>query len=86
MHLEKREGNGKTKYFLAHSYREGKKVYKFRKYLGMNLKQSKLEERREIAEKLILEEIHKYKTLFSCFNAFYILHNKYIWFDKLNNF
>ena len=63
MHLEKREKNGKKKYFLAHSYREGKQVHKFRKYLGIDLKKEKLEERKKIAEKLILEEIHKYKIL-----------------------
>ena len=63
MHIEKREEKGKIKYFLAHSYREGKKVHKFRKYLGINLNSSKLKERREIAEKLILEEIHKYRII-----------------------
>ncbi|MBU1199612.1 MAG: Fic family protein [Nanoarchaeota archaeon] len=63
MHLEKRKENGKTKYFLAHSYREGNKVHKFRKYLGIDLKPDKLTERKEIAEKLILEEIHKYKII-----------------------
>lgn len=63
MHLEKRTIGEKTKYYLAHSYREGRKVYKFRKYLGQDLKRVKLQERKEIAEKLILEEIHKYKII-----------------------
>jgi len=63
MHIEKRKSSGKIKYFLAHSYREGKQVHKFRKYLGQDLKQNKLKERQEIAEKLILEEIHKYKII-----------------------
>lgn len=63
MHIEKRKGNEKTKYFLAHSYREGKQVHKFRKYLGQDLKPELLEERKEIAEKLILEEIHKYRII-----------------------
>lgn len=63
MHLEKRNENKKIKYFLAHSYREGKQVHKFRKYLGIDLKSEKLDERKKIAEKLILEEIHKYKIL-----------------------
>jgi len=53
----------KTKYYLAHSYREGQKVHKFRKYLGMNLSAEKLDERKKIAEKLILEEIHKYNII-----------------------
>jgi Fic family protein len=63
MHIEKRDEKGKTKYFLAHSYREGKKVHKFRKYLGLNLDEIKLKERKGIAEKLILEEIYKYKII-----------------------
>lgn len=63
MHIEKRKAGKKTKYYLAHSYREGKKVHKFRKYLGTDLKPEKLEERRKIAEKLILEEIHKYNII-----------------------
>ncbi|GBE20339.1 adenosine monophosphate-protein transferase SoFic [archaeon BMS3Abin17] len=63
MHIEKRKQGKKTKYYLAHSYREGLKVHKFRKYLGTDLSNRKLKERREIAEKLILEEIHKYKVI-----------------------
>lgn len=51
------------KYFLAHSYREGPKVHKLRKYLGQDLKPNLLEERRKIAEKLILDEIHKYRII-----------------------
>lgn len=63
MHLEIRTEKKNKKYFLSHSYREGSKVHKFRKYLGQNLKTALLEERRIIAEKLILEEIHKYKII-----------------------
>ncbi len=48
---------------MAHSYREGSKVHKFRKYLGVGLNSRKLKERKELAEKLILEEIHKYNTI-----------------------
>ncbi len=63
MHIEKRVSDGKTKYYLSHSYREGSKVHKFRKYLGVDLSKDKLHERRTIAEKLILEEIHKYALI-----------------------
>src|SRR3989344_2572045 len=59
MHIEKRKVNGKLKYFLAHSYREGSKVHKIRKYLGNKIS----DERIKIAEKLILEEIHKYTII-----------------------
>ena len=63
MHIEKRKLGKKIKYYLANSYREGSKIHKFRKYLGTDLKPEKLKERKEIAEKLILEEIHKYKII-----------------------
>lgn len=63
MHLEKRKLGKNIKYYLAHSYREGSKIHKFRKYLGQNLKKEKLNERKKIAEKLILEEIHKYNII-----------------------
>ncbi len=63
MHLEKRKSDKKIKYYLAHSYREGERVHKFRKYLGVNLSSGKLKEREKIAEKLILEEIHKYNII-----------------------
>jgi Fic family protein len=63
MHIEKRKQGKKIKYYLAHSYREGSVIHKFRKYLGTGLTKEKLEERKKIAEKLILEEIYKYKII-----------------------
>jgi Fic family protein len=63
MYLEKRKSEDRTKYYLTHSHREDTKVHKFRKYLGLNLTKTKLKERKEIAEKLILEEIHKYNII-----------------------
>ncbi|HLD01021.1 MAG TPA: Fic family protein [Candidatus Nanoarchaeia archaeon] len=63
MHIEKRPEGKTTKYYLAHSYREGLKTHKIRKFLGQNLSNEKLNERKKIAEKLILEEIHKYKII-----------------------
>jgi len=63
MHVEKRKIGKRTKYFLAHSYREGSRVHKFRKYLGQDLKEPSLEERKVLAEKLILEEIYKYNII-----------------------
>lgn len=63
MHVEKRKLGKKVKYYLSHSYREGTQVHKFRKYLGQDLNSNFLEERKLIAEKLILEEIHKYKSI-----------------------
>ena len=63
MHIEKRKLGQKVKYFLSHSYREGEKVHKFRKYLGQDLDTKRIEERKNIAEKLILEEIHRYNII-----------------------
>lgn len=63
MHVEIRKEGKKKKYFLSHSYREGAQVHKLRKYLGQDLKTTLLEERKNIAEKLILEEIHKYNMI-----------------------
>lgn len=63
MNLEKRKVGKKIKYYLSHSYREGQRVHKFRRYLGTDLSSEKLKERLIIAEKLILEEIHKYNII-----------------------
>jgi Fic family protein len=63
MHIEKRKVGKRVKYFLAHSYREGSKVRKFRKYLGQDLRSQLLEERKNIAEKLIREEVHRYRII-----------------------
>lgn len=69
MYTEKRESKGKIKYFLTHSFREGSKVHKIRKYLGQELSQSKLKERRKIAEELILDEIDKYNLILDPLHA-----------------
>ncbi|MBU0930139.1 MAG: Fic family protein [Nanoarchaeota archaeon] len=63
MYLEKRKSKGKMVYYLSHSFREGSKVYKFRKYLGQDLNPEILMQRKKIAEKLILEEIYKYNII-----------------------
>ena len=63
MYLEKRKLGKSIKYFLAHSFREGGKVHKIRKYLGSNLTQEVLNERREKAKQLILDEINQYKII-----------------------
>lgn len=63
MHVEIRKSKSGKKYYLAHSYREGARVYKTRKYLGRDLKPGLLEKRVKIAEKLILEEVHKYNLI-----------------------
>jgi len=63
MYLEKKIVRGKVKYYLAHSFREGNKVHKIRKFLGTELTPELLEDRKTKAEKLILEEIQKYSII-----------------------
>src|SRR3989344_4436448 len=63
MYLEKRKAKGKMRYYLSHSFREGGKVHKIRKYLGEELAQGVLKDRQEKAERLILEEISKYRII-----------------------
>ena len=47
MYIEKRTIKDKTKYFLAHSFREGGKIHKLRKLLGTDLSKETLEERKK---------------------------------------
>ncbi|MDY0385889.1 MAG: hypothetical protein RBT65_01905 [Methanolobus sp.] len=57
MHIEKRKQGQNTKYYLSHSYRIGKRTKKIRHYLGLNLTEEEIEERREDAEKEIEQQI-----------------------------
>ncbi|MBT3397906.1 Fic family protein [archaeon] len=60
MFIEKRKDG---KQYLVHSFREGNKVNKVRKFLGKNLSKKELNKREEIAKRLILEEINLYKII-----------------------
>lgn len=60
MFIEKRKDG---KQYLVHSFREGDKVHKIRKFLGKSISKKELERREKIAEKLILEEINLYKII-----------------------
>lgn len=63
MHIEKRKIGKKIKYYLSHSFREGSKVHKIRKFLGLDLNKTILDERIIKAKELILEEIEKYNLI-----------------------
>ena len=63
MYVEKRKVKGRVLYYLGHSFREGKKIHKIRKYLGADLSSGILKDRKEKAEELILEEINQYKII-----------------------
>jgi Fic family protein len=57
VHIETREKNGSKKYYLAHSYRIGKKVKKASVYLGSNLTPQELEMKRNTAEPQLKDKI-----------------------------
>jgi len=63
MYIEKRKTKNGIKYYLGHSFREGTKIHKIRKYLGKDLDEKALKEREEKAGKLILDEINEYKII-----------------------
>ena len=63
MHIEKRKQKKRIKYYLAHSFREGSKIHRIRKYLGKDLSKELIIDRKEKAEKLILDEINQYKII-----------------------
>ena len=63
MHVEKRRVGKQTKYYLAYSFREGKRVHKIRKFLGADLHKAILDERVNKAKELISEEIEKYHII-----------------------
>ena len=63
MYIEKRKDGNKIKYYLAHSFREGGKVHKIRKFLGKDISDKELKERISKAKEIILEEIGQYKII-----------------------
>jgi len=63
MFIEIRKVGKKKKYYLAHSFRYGKKIVKIRRYLGSYLSKKKLQELRKRAEALILEQVKSYKEI-----------------------
>ncbi len=62
MYLEKRKSGKNVKYYLVHSYREGKKTEKIRRYLGMNLSKEEINKRRKHSEKIIRDIIEDIST------------------------
>lgn len=62
MYLEKRKAGKNVKYYLVHSYRENNRVEKIRRYIGSNLTEKELEEKRLKAEKIIEKIIEKINT------------------------
>jgi Fic family protein len=63
MYLEQRKTVHGTKYYLAHSFREGGKVKKTRVYLGTNLKKRILKQRQEKAKELLMQQVNSFKII-----------------------
>jgi Fic family protein len=63
MHVEVRVLGKKKKYYLAHSFRRGKKVRKLRFYLGVNLSKQDIENKRKHAEEVLKERIRRYEII-----------------------
>ncbi len=68
MYLEQRRTTHGTKYYLAHSFREGGKVKKTRVYLGTNIKRSILLERADKAKGLLAQQLNSFKIIRSPIN------------------
>jgi hypothetical protein len=51
MHLETRRKGRRARYYLAHSYRRGKRVLKARVFLGSGLSPEDIDRRRSLAER-----------------------------------
>jgi len=63
MHLEVRIQGKKKKYYLAHSFRRGKKIRKLRFYLGVNLSKKDLEKKRKYGENVLKERIKQHEII-----------------------
>jgi len=57
MHLETRRKGRRARYYLAHSYRRGKRVLKARVFLGSGLSPEDIDRRRSLAEKVLKARI-----------------------------
>jgi Fic family protein len=68
MYLEKRKTKTGTKYYLAHSFREAGKVHKIRVYLGSNINEQILEQRKTKASDLLNQQLNSFKIIRSPLN------------------
>ncbi|MEI8364637.1 MAG: Fic family protein [archaeon] len=63
MFIEIKIINNNKKYYLVHSFRQGKSVKKIRRYLGVNLTKEKLDKLRIIGEQQIIQRIDVFKRI-----------------------
>jgi len=63
MFLETRKIGKRTKYYLVHSFREGKKVVKLRRYIGTDLPKQALAKAQEKAASFIRAQLREYREI-----------------------
>ncbi len=63
MHLEVRTRGKKRLYYLSHSFRDGRRVRKVRRYLGENLSDAEIAKKRVDAERSIREQLRLYRKI-----------------------
>jgi len=63
MFIEIRRKGNKKIYYLTHSFRDGEKLRKIRRYLGVNLSKDQIKELREEAETNIMKQLEDYKNI-----------------------
>jgi len=63
MNIEVRKVGKNKKYYLAHSFREGKKVKKIRRYLGANLSSKEISKLKKRAEEIIKQQLQSYRII-----------------------
>jgi Fic family protein len=76
MYLEKRKTRNSTKYYLAHSFREGGAVHKIRVYLGSNIDEKVLAERELRAKDLLSQQLNSFKIIRSPINYRFSKHEE----------
>ena len=63
MFIETRIFGNHKKYYIVHSFRDGDDVVKLRRYLGKDLSEKEIEQRRKKAEKTVLEQIKNFREI-----------------------
>ena len=63
MHLEIRTAGKKRLFYLSHSFRDGKRVRKVRRYLGEDLSEDEIAKKRGDAEESIREQLRHYRKI-----------------------
>ncbi len=63
MYIEVRQRKGRKLYYLAHSLRDADRVRKFRRYLGADLTEKEIADKRKKWEKVILNQITEYRKI-----------------------